>query len=464
MNSLLVLKGEFDSKPNPSKLGKPRLSAKKQLKLEHIKKLLNQLNDVYNFWKKQTLKIDALINVKYYSIAAKSKRITKLFYSTIKENNNKVVGVSLIDDYENNNAKQKHLITYYIEKNILKNAINNVSVIVDKLEQNNINVITNDLLDQISNHQIDILAKGLSKTQICSIVVDLSHIEEFSVKTTHIDLNNEKIVTLYDVNLDVIELLKELDIHFNTQNKIDKNTFYLDGELYNLLKEKAPFLISMAVEDLNEIDWKYDDYNLVSNNDVITIPDPTIEPIVGVIDTMFDERVYFSKWVEFKKEISDDIPLSQEDYIHGTAVTSIIVDGPSFNKDLEDNCGRFRVRHFGVAKKRQNSTLTLYNKIKTIVESNKDIKVWNLSLGSNLEIDKNSISVMGYLLDELQYKDDVIFVVAGTNKKLDELDPKRIGSPADSINAIVVNSVDDKDNPTNYSRKGPVLHFLINLM
>ncbi len=90
------------------------------------------MNDVYNFWKKQTLKIDALINVKYYSIAAKSKRITKLFYSTIKENNNKVVGVSLIDDYENNNAKQKHLITYYIEKNILKNAINNVSVIVDK--------------------------------------------------------------------------------------------------------------------------------------------------------------------------------------------------------------------------------------------------------------------------------------------------------------------------------------------
>ncbi|WP_423435473.1 S8 family peptidase [Mycoplasmopsis bovis] len=459
MNSLLVLKGEFDSKPNPSKLGKPRLSAKKQLKLDHIKKLLNQLNDVYNFWKKQTLKIDVLINVKYYSIATKSKRITKLFYSTIKENNNKVVGVSLIDDYENNNAKQKHLITYYIEKNILKNAINNVSIIVDKLEQNNINVITNDLLDQIWNHQIDILAKGLSKTQICSIVVDLSHIEEFSVKTTHIDLNNEKIVTLYDVNLDVIELLKEIDIHFNTLNIIDKNTFYLDGELYNLLKEKAPFLISMAVEDLNEIDWKYDDYNLVSNNDVITIPDPTIEPIVGVIDTMFDERVYFSKWVEFKKEISDDIPLSQEDYIHGTAVTSIIVDGPSFNKDLEDNCGRFRVRHFGVAKKRQNSTLTLYNKIKTIVESNKDIKVWNLSLGSNLEIDKNSISVMGYLLDELQYKDDVIFVVAGTNKKLDELDPKRIGSPADSINAIVVNSVDDKDNPTNYSRKGPVLHF-----
>lgn len=215
----------------------------------------------------------------------------------------------------------------------------------------------------------------------------------------------------------------------------------------------------MSVEDLNEVDWKEDNYFLTSNSDVLTIPDPTIEPIVGVIDTMFDNRVYFSKWVEFKKEISNEIPLSQKDFNHGTAVTSIIVDGPSFNKQLEDNCGRFRVRHFGVAKDDINSTLTLYNKIKNIVENNKDIKVWNLSLGSKSEIDKNSISVMGDLLDKLQYENDVIFIVAGTNKEVNELNSKRIGSPADSINSIVVNSVDYKNNPANYSRKGPVLHF-----
>ncbi|EOA07199.1 Hypothetical protein, putative peptidase S8/S53 family protein [Mycoplasma yeatsii 13926] len=459
MNSLLVLKGEFDSKPNPSKPGNPKLSGKKYLKLDHIKNLLDQLNDVYNFWKNQNLEIDALINVKYYSIAAKSKRINQLFYSTLKQNNDKIVGVNLIDEYENNNIKQKHLITYYIEKDILKNAINKVSMIINKLEQNNINFITNEILDQILNNQIDISSSEISKTQFCSIIVDLSHIQEFNVKTTHVDLNNEKIVTLYDINVDEIKLLKQLNINLNTRDRISKNTFYLDSESYNLLKEKAPYLISMSVEDLNEVDWKDDDYNLVSNNDVLTIPDPTFEPIVGVIDTMFDNRVYFSKWVEFKKEISDEIPLSQQDFNHGTAVTSIIVDGPSFNKHLEDNCGRFRVRHFGVAKNNWNSTLTLYNKIKNIIENNKDIKVWNLSLGSKLEIDKNSVSLMGYLLDKLQYENDVIFIVAGTNNEVDDLNLKRIGSPADSINAIVVNSVDYKNNPANYSRKGPVLHF-----
>ncbi|MBY7704354.1 hypothetical protein JIY74_29385 [Vibrio harveyi] len=156
-----------------------------------------------------------MINVKYYSIAAKSKRITKLFYSTVKQNNDKIVGVSLIDDYKNNNIQQKHLITYYIEKNILKNAINKISIIVDKLEQNNINIITNELIDQILNNKNNISSKEISKTQFRSIIVDLSHIEEFNVKTTHIDSSDKKIITLYDINVDEIELLKQLNINLN---------------------------------------------------------------------------------------------------------------------------------------------------------------------------------------------------------------------------------------------------------
>nr|WP_307927941.1 hypothetical protein [Mycoplasmopsis bovis] len=97
----------------------------------------------------------------------------------------------------------------------------------------------------------------------------------------------------------------------------------------------------MAVEDLNEIDWKYDDYNLVSNNDVYNNTDPTIEPIVGVIDYNVWWRFIFLKWVEFKKDnFRCIIPLSiKKIYIlrNGCNIL-LIVNGPSFNKDLEDNC------------------------------------------------------------------------------------------------------------------------------
>ena len=55
-------------------------------------------------------------------------------------------------------------------------------------------------------------------------------------------------------------------------------------------------------------------------------------------------------------------------------------------------------------------------KIKLIVKDNPDIKVWNLSLGSKNETNINSISPEAAILDEIQYEQDIIFIVAGTNQ------------------------------------------------
>lgn len=123
-------------------------------------------------------------------------------------------------------------------------------------------------------------------------------------------------------------------------------------------------------------------------------------------------------------------------------VSSIIVDGAALNPDLDDGCGRFRVRHFGVFAGKSFNSFTVIKKIQEIVANNQDIKVWNLSLGSQAEIDENFVSLEASILDELQYKYDITFVVAGTNK--DKFNQLKIGSPADSINSIVVNSVTKK--------------------
>lgn len=92
------------------------------------------------------------------------------------------------------------------------------------------------------------------------------------------------------------------------------------------------------------------------------------------------------------------------------------------------------------------------------MESNPGIKVWNLSLGSELAVRANSISPEAAILDRLQYEKNIIFVVAGTNNSL-RLDNMPIGAPADSLNSLVVNSVDRGGEPSSYSRKGPVLSF-----
>ena len=132
---------------------------------------------------------------------------------------------------------------------------------------------------------------------------------------------------------------------------------------------------------------------------------------------------------------------------------------PAFNPTLDDGCGRFKVKHFGVATAGSFSSFTILKLIRQIVSQNLDIKVWNLSLGSAMEINANFISPEAAELDKIQNEYDVIFVVAGTNKPKIKSEGYKIGAPADSLNSLVVNSVNFSNKPVSYTRVGPVLSF-----
>ena len=294
----------------------------------------------------------------------------------------------------------------------------------------------------------------MSKTLFRQIVADVSYIDDFEVEMAR-KHDKESIITLFDIGVDVKYVFNKIGIDILSSRILDNRTVYLDENQMNLLYEKAPYLVAMATENLSDL--SPDDFIEEYESDITSIPNPGIEPTIGVIDTLFDKRVYFSKWVEYHDMVDDNIPKGQNDYRHGTAVSSIIVDGPKMNPWLDDGCGRFKVRHFGVAAGAQFSSFTIIKLIKTIIESNKDIKVWNISLGSNQEINDNFISAEAAVLDQIQYENDVIFVVAGTNKSREDVN--KIGSPADSINSMVVNAVTKSGLSTKYSRKGLALSF-----
>ena len=98
--------------------------------------------------------------------------------------------------------------------------------------------------------------------------------------------------------------------------------------------------------------------------------------------------------------------------------------------------------------------------MREIVSQNQDIHVWNLSLGTEDEVSRNFISYDAAALDELQSQYNVIFVVSGTNdNRVEHPDVLKVGSPADSLNSVVVNSVRRDGQPASYSRRGNVLCF-----
>lgn len=462
MNEILLLKGKFEQKDWSSHFVPSNIPKNKFVTAEHLINLKNDLCNVYQFWEEEKLSINPLISLYYIDIIAKSNRVKAILDNDIKKNNDSIVGAKFTKG-----DHQKHIITHCVKKKVILEAINNLDKVISIVAKDFNKSITYDDLDKINSNNYSHLfkKKDISKKRFVNTIVDAYYLEKFGIEQDHSDLEENAIISIYDTKTKTVDIMKQLGINFLNFNSksINETTFLLTVDQYRLLKSKAPYLIAMSLSDLQPL--KKENIDKTEEKDVIdsdmSIPDPGNEPTIGVIDTMFDQRVYFSKWVEFKNMLDSEIEISVEDYHHGTMVTSIIVDGPRINNDndlLNDGCGFFKVRHFGVAKHGSFSSFTVLKLIKEIIENNRDIKVWNLSLGSMYEINPNFISPVADFLDKIQYENDIIFVISGTNKPENSKITK-IGSPADSINSIVVNSVNFNGTPASYSREGPVLSF-----
>ncbi|MFR2768227.1 MAG: hypothetical protein ACLTAI_08050 [Thomasclavelia sp.] len=57
-----------------------------------------------------------------------------------------------------------------------------------------------------------------------------------------------------------------------------------------LIQNQAPYLISMHVKDLTQI--SKEKILESQGQEIMSIPLPTNEPTIGVLDTQFDKRVY----------------------------------------------------------------------------------------------------------------------------------------------------------------------------
>ena len=451
MNDLLQLKGKFEQK----KAQKPRvvynIPKGTEVNSNHLRDIYNDLKKVLEYWQEDKISKKALVSIKYNCVVAKSNRAKKILMPTSNKED-VIVGAKFVGENQ-----KKHVITHCVQISVIEKSIELVMKSIAILDSEYKGHITKEDIDLINKHKDDWkYTEEIARTSFTGVITDAFYIESIFVDLEKPNFEDNIIVTIYDTGQKTQELLDKMDIRYRPENILDDTTIFLNKEEYGLLKEKAPYLISMGVSDLSEI--SIEDFDFDTEN-IMTIPSPTNEPIVGVIDTLFDDSVYFSEWVEYENRLPKEIETRSIDSIHGTAVTSIIVDGASFNPELEDGCGRFRVKHFGVATKGKNSSFSILREIKKIVNENKQIKVWNLSLGAAKEINENFVSPEGYILDQIQYENDVIFIVAGTNNNDEQKKNVRIGAPADSINSLVVNSVTFEDKPASYSRRGPVLSF-----
>lgn len=459
MNPLLQVKLRFANERNTQRPGARNLRTNASTSVENVEVLIESLRAVKRFYA-DTPKIikNLLVDVNYNDIIAKSNRIQALLKPTGKSTNDIIVGARFSTAQE---GEENHIITYYVDLAAVDRTLGELEVIKIFIRDQLNGKATSKKFNDAQN-QIDYDGYGLSKQKIRDLVIDCSVVKSFSVPEIKDAPDQETyLITFYKTELSLNSLLEKLNID-NIQYQYafyGEDTISATKELCQRLSENVPYLISMISSDLSKI--TLNEVGLEQPLPEISIPDPVNEPTIGVIDTLFDDSVYFNKWVK-NMDYLDAVEATiarNSDREHGTEVTSIIVDGPRLNPWLDDGCGRFKVRHFGVCDDKI-SVSRLVRKIKEIVTQNPDIHVWNLSLGTENEVSRNFISYDAAVIDELTSQRNVIFVISGTNdNRREKKEILRVGSPADSLNSIIVNSVRRNGSPATYSRKGNVLSF-----
>lgn len=455
MNPILELKGQLRSRKNPPRPAGFRFPQGRTLSCAHIRALSENLRGVHSFWLNDTTIGGALVSVHYSQIVAKSNRIVRLLSWRGIKPSDSVRGAKFVKTQDGGIA---HVFTHYVPLEALTKTIDELDAVAAYIKANFGEVVDADTAERL--RKLDIASRnGLSCAKVMEILHDALYVSNLTVDKGELAAKDEAIVTIFKTGIETKELLSRYGIAIYDDRILDGTTLRLHrGELQTLM-DKAPYLVSMQLADLREIPPETDSGEECGIGEA-PIPRPTNEPTIGVIDTQFDTSVYFDEWVDYRNMLSKDIEIRAEDRWHGTAVDSIIVDGPRGNPRLDDRCGRFRVRHFGVATAAGFSSFEVLKMIRQIVAANRDIHVWNLSLGSSLEISPNFISPEGAVLDALQREYDIVFVVAGTNLPANcNRTDMRIGAPADSLNSVVVNAVGFDGLPASYSRVGPVLSF-----
>lgn len=201
-------------------------------------------------------------------------------------------------------------------------------------------------------------------------------------------------------------------------------------------------------------------------------------PIIGVVDTGVNpEDVFLQPWTVARESY---VPSEEADFRHGSFVAGLAIH----SRRLNHGDSRFPLTSAkildvaAVPKGGGISEDELVAVLQEVVPRYSEVKVWNLSLGTDEQCTDETFSDLAVVLDELQDRHGVIFVMAAGNyaqpplrgwppEDLGESD--RICSPADSVRGIVVGSLAHRESPSSrvrmgcpspFSRRGPGPLFL----
>lgn len=308
-------------------------------------------------------------------------------------------------------------------------------------------------------------------------------IKELKIKPFKFDGEYDNVLT----QRNTIEELKKLNYQEIKHSIFGKSLEYFT--LFNVKKLDIEKIANMSGVKYLDIFQEYTMPKKVSASPQGTVIDGIVyeesDLIIGIIDSGISESTVISKDVIGRKEY---VPKNYQNRNHGTFVASSLQMGSVFDGKKEITRKKFKFydvvaipnsdKDYGMTDTLSQSDL--FDIIEEVMnEKSHEIKIWNLSLGTDELVVDDSISDLAIFFDYIQDKFDVQFILACGNYEdlplrfwpaQDLLNLDRITVPADSARAISVGSIALKDNevslvkanqPSPFSRKGPGANYMV---
>ena len=263
------------------------------------------------------------------------------------------------------------------------------------------------------------------------------------LKVKLFDHNND--VLNYNNELKFVEILNKLglqnDVDFKKLKYTKKlNIYSVNFKTKEIFEEASDFIGLKSISNfMNFCPIKQHSVKAASNNLALNEPNEKL-PIVGLVDSGISPTNEILKpWIVGKSNYIAKPAL--QDYSHGTFIAGLITNARNLNND--DIFPNVQARIFDIPvlddSLREDELLAI---LEIELEKHPEIKIWNLSLGTDAICDNYSFSDFGMALDELQERFNVIFVIAAGNYCESPLrqwpsnisnNTDRITTPADSV-------------------------------
>ncbi|MFB0843444.1 S8 family peptidase [Paenibacillus oleatilyticus] len=255
----------------------------------------------------------------------------------------------------------------------------------------------------------------------------------------------------YQINTHVLQVFQKL-LTDNIKIKLDRTVRYTNNntifqisiDSIEALFEIDDFNGIMSIEPMPIYDITEDSLFV---EEMVHIPAPkkdTEYPVIGVLDSGIANIPQLNSWIVGRHT---SYPQNLIDPSHGTFVAGIasfgdILEGKKLT--FAEGCRLFDATVYPNPKLESVTEAELVDNIREVIEKYcHTIKIWNMSLGSKVEIKNSEFSDFGAALDSIQDENDVLIIksAGNCNNFLNSMPVSKIARGADSIRALTVGSI-----------------------